>query len=416
MQLFLSTLLTLLAFATPLHAAPADDSLAPWRANVRISAVSPQEGRHTMHSYFNTSPESPDGRYVLFYSSTAKDGHRGEVCIRDRQTGEERTLATNINAEDAHRVACQQWVSGGKRVVFHGEREGEWFVGCVDLDTGKERVLARGQLAGWGQPNADIVPLYSMHWNPGGHLDLDLVNVVTGEKQTALTVDALKEAYPDWFAKTFGDQRPSIFFPVLSPDLQRVFFKMALATGADPRSKAASARQGLICYSLAEKKFLFMNPNWGHPSWQPDSRHITEIHYTVIDSDDGSSTRLPGAPTKASRAKVAAGDKSALDGYLQELSGDHPSVSPDGQLLVADTTLENFGGKRTDWGVVVADVHGAGQVIIHKFDNSHGAQSWRPSHPHPVFSPDGKRIYYNVSDGEFTRLFVAEALRAEPRR
>jgi len=83
-------------------------------------------------------------------------------------------------------------------------------------------------------------------------------------------------------------------------------------------------------------------------------------------------------------------------------------VSPDGRLLVADTTLENFGGKRTDWGVVVTDVQGAGQVVIHKFDNSHGAQSWRPSHPHPVFSGDGKRIYYNVSDGEFTRLFVAE--------
>ena len=406
---FLRTLLTVLTLAAPLFGATADDPLAPWRANVRIGPVSPQEGRHTMHSYFNTCPESPDGRYVLFYSSTAKDGQRGEVCIRDRKTGEEKTLATNINAEDAHRVACQQWVSGGKRVVFHGERDGEWFVGCVDLDTGKERVLARGQLAGWGQPNADIVPLYSPHWNPGAHRDFDLINVVTGEKQTAVTVDGLKQAYPDWFAKTFGDQHPSIFFPVLSPDLQRVFFKMALATGPDPRSKAASARQGLICYSLAEKRFLFMNPTWGHPSWQPDSRHITEIHYTVIDSNDGSSTRLPGAPTKASRAKAAAsGDQSALAGSLQELSGDHPSVSPDGRLLVADTTLENFGGKRTDWGVVVTDVHGADQVIIHKFDNSHGAQSWRPSHPHPVFSGDGKRIYYNVSDSEFTRLFVAE--------
>src|SRR5476651_1986071 len=79
----------------------ADDPLAPWRDHVSISPVSPKEGRHTMHSYFNTCPESPDGRYVLFYSSTAKDGHHGEVCIRDRKTGEEKVLATNINAEDA---------------------------------------------------------------------------------------------------------------------------------------------------------------------------------------------------------------------------------------------------------------------------------------------------------------------------
>jgi len=127
----------------------ADDPLAPWRSGVNISVVAPKDGRHTIHSYFNTCPESPDGRYVLFYASTAKDGHHGEICLRDRKTGEEKVLATNINAEDAHRVACQQWVSGGRRVVFHGERDGEWFTGCVDLDTVKERILARGQLANW---------------------------------------------------------------------------------------------------------------------------------------------------------------------------------------------------------------------------------------------------------------------------
>ncbi len=385
-----------------------DDPLAPWRGDVKISVITPMDGRHTIHSYFNTCPESPDGRYVLFYSSTAKDGHHGEVVIRDRKSGEEKVLATNINAEDAHRVACQQWVSGGKRVVFHGERDKEWFTGCVDLDTMKERVLARGQLAGWGQPNADTVPLYSPHWNPGTHRDLDLLNVVTGEKHTAVTVDALKQAYPDWFAKTFGEQKPSVFFPILSPDLQRVFFKMALATGEDPRSKSASVREGLICYSLAEKRFLYMNPKWGHPSWQPDSRHITEMHYTVFDSNDGSVVTNPGMPTKAVRAKATADGKPTRVFALRDVSGDHPSVSPDGKLVVTDTIMTSLGGSRAEWGIVLADAKGTGQIIIHKFDNSHGARSWRVSHPHPVFSADGRRIYYNVSDGEFTRLHVAE--------
>ncbi len=414
MKTFPSSLLVIAALAAlavlpTLTAADAmDDPLAPWRTGVKISVVAPKDGRHTIHSYFNTCPESPDGRSVLFYSSTAKDGHRGEVCIRDRKTGEEKVLASNINAEDAHRVACQQWVSGGKRVVFHGERDGEWIVGCVDLDTMKERILARGQLAGWGQPDADIVPLYSPHWKPGTHPDLDLIHVATGEKTTPVTVDALKQAYPEWFGKTFGEQKPSIFFPILSPDLKRVFFKMALATGEDPRSTKASARQGLICYSLAEKKFLYMNPKWGHPSWQPDSRHITEMHYTVFDSDDGSVKMNPGMPTKAARAKAAAEGKRAPEFPLRDVSGDHPSVSPDGKLVVTDTIMTSFDGTRNEWGVVLADTRGTGQIVLHHFDNSHGAQSWRVSHPHPVFSADGKRIYYNVSDGQFTRLHVAE--------
>ena len=406
---FLHIAAALVALLLPLSAADKrDDPLAPWRSGVKISVAAPKDGRHTIHSYFNTCPESPDGTRVLFYSSTAKDGHHGEVCIRDRKTGEEKVLATNINAEDAHRVACQQWVSGGERVVFHGERDGEWFVGCVDLDTAKERILARGQLAGWGQPDADIVPLYSPHWKPGAHPDLDLINVATGEKTTPVTVDALKQAYPEWFAKTFGEQKPSIFFPILSPNLERVFFKMALATGDDPRSKSASARQGLICYSLAEKKFLYMNPKWGHPSWQPDSRHITEMHYTVFDSDDGSVKMNPGMPTKASRAKASADGNAAPVFAMRDVSGDHPSVSPDGKLVVTDTIMTSFDGTRTEWGVVLADTRGTGQIVLHHFDNSHGAKSWRVSHPHPVFSADGKRIYYNVSDGEFTRLHVAE--------
>ena len=385
-----------------------DDPLAPWRSGVKISAVSPKDGRHTIHSYFNTCPESPDGTRVLFYSSTAKDGHRGEVVVRDRASGEEKIVATNINAEDAHRVACQQWVSGGRRVVFHGERDGEWNTWCVDLDTMKERVLAHNQLAGWGRPNADIIPLYSPHWKLGAHPDLDLINVATGEKTTSVTVDALKQAYPDWFAKAFGEGRPSIFFPILSPDLKRVFFKMALKTGEDPRSKSASAREGLICYSIAEKRFLYMNPKWGHPSWQPDSRHITEMHFTVFDSNDGSVAVNPGMPTKAARVKATADGKPAPEFPLRDVSGDHPSVSPDGKIVVTDTIMTSFGGARNEWGVVLADTKGTGQIVLHHFDNTHGAKSWRVSHPHPVFSADGKRIYFNVSDGEFTRLFVAE--------
>ena len=379
---------TLLLAAHTLIAQSAEDPLAAWRKDVKISVVSPEHAeRHTIHSYFNTCPESPDGSKVLFFASATTKGHSGDVMMRDRATGKETVLATNVNVEDAHRVACQQWVSNGKRVVFHGERDGVWFVAAVDLDTLKERVLARGQLSCWGQPNADIVPLYGPHWDPGDHRDLDLLNVATGEIKTALKLEAVKAAYPDWYAKQFGDKSASIFFPILSPDLKRVYFKMAATGNGDPRSKGASDRQGLICYSLDEKRFLYMHGKWGHPSWQSDSRHITETSFFVFDSNDGSLFRTPGLPG---------------------VRGDHPSASPDGRLIVTDTTMDKFGGKASDWGIVLADARGNNHIIIHQFDNSHGAKSWRVSHPHPSFSADGKRIYFNVSSGPWTQLHVAE--------
>lgn len=375
------------AAANPAWGADDTDPLAAWRSGVKVSEVSPGAERHTIHSYFTTCPESPDGKRVVFFASSAPDSHHGEVWVRDRETGEEKMLVRELEVEDAHRVACQEWVSQGRTVVFHGQRDGEWFVGAVDLDSGRERILAPGRLKGWGQPNGDLVPLYGPHWNAKALRDLQMLNVVTGEIETPLKVGAVREAYPAWFARSFGDTPTSIFFPVLSPDAGRVFFKMATPGNGNPRSSSASNRQGLVCYSLAEKRFRFMSQRWGHPSWQPDSRTITETSFTLIDSNDGATRRVPGLPSPR---------------------GDHPSVSPDGKLIVTDTTMDVFGGDAKEWGIIVADARGGNYVLIHRFDNSRGASSWRRSHPHPIFSADGRRIYFNVSASKWTRLHVAE--------
>ena len=148
-------------------------------------------------------------------------------------------------------------------------------------------------------------------------------------------------------------------------------------------------RLGLFCYDLKGAKFLFMNERWGHPSWHPDSRAILETAGRVFDGDTGKATRIPD---------------------YKAYSGDHPSFSPDGRLYVTDTTTngEPFGGDKSTWAIVVGDVRTGKRVVVHRFDNSKGARSWRVSHPHPAFSPDGKRIYFNVSDGPWTRLHVAE--------
>ena len=65
--------------------------------------------RHSFHSYFNTSPESPDGPWLLFFSSTTPEAHQGEVRIRERAAGKEHVLASGVTTEDTHRVGCQQW-------------------------------------------------------------------------------------------------------------------------------------------------------------------------------------------------------------------------------------------------------------------------------------------------------------------
>jgi len=365
----------------------ASDPLAPWRSGVKVQEVAASGSRHTIHSYFNVSPESPDARFVLFYASPTADGHKGELRVIERASGEERALAADVEVEDAHRAACQQWVCDGREVAFHNVREGKWHVAAVEVATGKTRILARDRQLGWGQAGANVVPLYGCHWDPGEHRDLELLDLETGTIRVAVTAAAVAREYPDWIAKKFGDRPVSIFFPILSPDLKRVFFKMATPAGGDFRSSKASQREGLVVYDLEQSRFLLLRGKWGHPCWHPDSQTILEPGGVLIGSGDGATRRVPNLPS---------------------FRGSHPSFSPDGRLFVTDAFLETA-GKAADWGVVVVNVGTGEHLLLHRFDNSRGARSWRRSHPHPVFSPDGRRIYFNASNTEWTRLYVAQS-------
>lgn len=370
-----------------------DLSLARWRTGATISPVAEDPARHTIHTYYLTNPESPDGSKVLFYTSTSKDGHRGNLVVFDRVTKKERIIARDIDTEDAHRAACQQWISGGRRVAYHDVKDGRWSVHVVDLETGRDRILAVDRQLCFGRAVDDIVPLYGCHWNPGAHRNLEFLNVATGEIRTVVTIADVEKRYGTWLQKEFGGRTTSIFFPVISPDGQRVFFKMS-APGPDGArnnfmSKNASTRQGTVVYDVASGKPVFMREKWGHPAWHPDSRRMIEAGNHIFLAEDGAvMTKLAGLP---------------------EMPGDHPAVSPDGKLIVKDGPLTNIGSKPGEWGIVVSDIRGGQYVVLHRFNNAGGAASWRRNHPHPIFSADNQRIYFNVSDGQWTQLHVAAA-------
>lgn len=374
---------------------PQDAPVQPWRS-ARVRPVLPDAAAHSIHSYYLSCPESPDGRRVLFYTSTTRAGHEGEVRILERTTGTVKTLASRLTVEDAHRTACQQWVSRGKRVVFHDFRDGEWVVARVDVDTLEERVLAKGRQLGFGAPGGEVVPIYGPHGDPGPHRDLELLNVQTGEIRTVLTAATVRDAYPDWMAGNFGERPISIFFPVLAPDASRVFFKLASPAPStlDKRTpeffrRSASERKGLICYDLKAARLTFPQPRpWGHPAWHPDGRQILEINHVLIDADTGAAKKIPGMPK--------------LSG------GPHPSVHPDGKLFVTDYTPPLEQPRKGFWSLLVGDLRGTDHAVLHTFDLTGGAQSWRRNHPHPVFSPDGRRIYFNSAEGDWSRLSVVE--------
>lgn len=369
---------------------PADEPLAAWSKNVTIRPVSEVAGRHTIHTYYTANPESPDGQRVLFFASSDPRGETGDIIVLDRATGTEKVIASGIVAEDAHRVACQQWLAGGRLVAWHEVVDGRWRVVAADVETLEKTVVAEDRQIGFGQPSGNLLPVYSRHWNPGSDRDLYLWDAATGETRTAVTAATVEATHREWIAKEFSGKPVSIFFPVLSPDSKRIFFKLAAGNGGDDyRSKNASHRQGLVVADLATGKLEWFRAQWGHPAWFPDSRRLLEMGNVVFDSVDAA------APYQKLKE-------------IPSLRGSHPSVNPGGTLMVSDGMTESLGGPAGEWAIQVGDLRGVHWTLIHRFDQTKGAKSWRRNDPHPVFSADGKRIYYNVSDGEFTRLFVAE--------
>lgn len=257
-----------------------------------------------------------------------------------------------------------------------------------DATNPQPKVVAENRQLAFGQGSGDLLPMYGCHWNPGDYRNLELANVETGEIRTTATAKAMQAKYAPWLHKEFGDKPTSIFFPVLSPDLKRVFLKVAAGNGGDNfMSKGASQRQGLLVYDFEKADFVYMREKWGHPAWHPDSRQIIEMGNILINSDSGQTTRITNEPN---------------------LRGSHPSVSPDGKIFVTDGLSGIEGSPQSEWAVMVGDLKGTYWHMIHRFDNTHGAKSWRVSHPHPSFSADGNRIYFNVSAGEFTQMHVAE--------
>lgn len=375
--------------------------LERWRHAVDIGPVSGYADRHTIHSYYLACPESPDGNKILFYVSETREGEHGDLVVRDRHTGIETVVARDIDTEDAHRVACQQWISREEKIAYHDVKAGRWSVHVVDLNTGLNRIVAEDRQLGFGRAVDNVLPLYGPHWKPGSHRGLELLNVETGDVREVVSITAVQDRYGEWLTKEFSERPTSIYFPILSPDGNRVFFKIAApgpqAAAGNFRSPLASHRQGTFVFDLVANRFIFMRPVWGHPAWLPDSRRIIEVHNTLFDTDTehaSAGVPIPGLP---------------------DLRAEHPSMSPDGKLFVIDGPLGKLETESGQWGVVVCDVRGNSYQVLYRFDNSHGARSWRKNHPHPVFSADGNRIYFNVNAGNYTQLYIAETrLRVAP--
>ncbi len=341
----------------------------------------------SLHTYFDVSPESPDGRHLVCFVADGPPLTAGTVTI------------TGLDGSDSVRVAhC--------RGTAHGAAQQGW------LDPGHVYYTANGEVR--------IVDLRGRQVQccPGSIDTLHQASrrgLVTsnGLRKTGATAPHEQACY-----------RVDLDSGRLEPLAERAAFLALLAEHLDLSQVPAETcylqhskwspdgRRWLVVLSnevvrrtqpdLPRVKALFTLDDQGgdlrfidrfnhHPNWLPDGSGVYAF------ADDGP------------HAVVAWGARGGNRRRLASLPCEgHPSLNPDGRLLACDSQRYPGPGRA---GVILHDLDTGvcRDLAVWDFPVVPWQQGHVPGqvcHAHPVWSPDGRRLYLNTVDGDLPRLAV----------
>lgn len=293
---------------------PADKNFVPYRdyigSNLEVMEVSTGK-RKILHRAPNSlqAPNwTPDNKYLIYneegllYNYDLKSGSitklntgfatdnnndhvlsfDGKMMAISHHTGEKRTSTiytlpvtgsdnpTKITSETAGNSYLHGWSPDGKRLVFTGQRNGEYNIWAVDVSTKKEYQLTE-------QPTLDDGPEYSpdgryIYFNSvrTGTMKLWRMNA-DGSNEEQVTFDE----YNDWFPHFSPDGKwivyisfPKEIDPADHPFYKKVYLRLMPSSGGVPKT---------IAYIYGGQGTINV------PSWSPDSKRIAFISNTRME-------------------------------------------------------------------------------------------------------------------------------------
>src|ERR1051325_791632 len=188
-----------------------------------------------------------------------------------------------------------------------------------------------------------------------------------------------------------------------SPDGKRL-----VLTAVDQPSKDEEDRKKVKDDTMVIDHDIKMTHLWLFDLDKKEEKRLTEGEYTVSDpqwSSDGTRITYTTRPTpKADDGAlsdvwiitVATKDKKKL---IDTASSDNARWSPDGKWIAYDGTNDRDPGPSTSYLYLVAADGGAPKQVTTKFDLSVGT---------PVWSRDGKTIYFSTNTLEALELYSAD--------
>jgi Tol biopolymer transport system component len=336
------------------------------------------------HTYYDICPWSPDGRLVVFSSADPEDltkEHRdnlsaqnGLVRVVDMQTFETQVIAEGA-FYTSHNGAFPMWHPIRNTAYY---RIGPEEIGAIDLDSGRRWTMSGvlRQLSPDGakfasQLNPEDRPEDPEAWG------FYTMNEDGSGLRRIVSIEQLYELTPNRDEFSVGDM--TVGNPKWSPDSQHLLLTMWVR----PKPQV---RRSLYIANRDASQLRWLTHFSDHHSWTPDGKRVLFNDWKAVPAGGGRQDR---------RIFLVDFDGSNRTAVIDEPAGSHPCMDPAG-TRIADCDQN---------GVYVVRVREQRidrvATFRDRFDMSH-----RGTHPHCLWSPDGRQVLYNSAETGHSELYL----------
>lgn len=365
---------------------------------IRKCRITPVRSRykHVVHSYHAVPAWNPDGT-LLLYLGVDEPGRAADVVVQELRTGRETVLGSTTDY-NFHCAAWQQWVLGGKAVVYgRGTEEGHDLLYLAHLDRpGAARALRN--FPDCNLRNICTNDRYGTGNGPSPRGEaIQRFDFLEEKSEVIVTMEEALKLYPrEYYEKPEGGLSYVFSHAVTNHDDTRMFFKI----GKQHPTREYGYPDWGAFYAMdlpAGELRCLGNRISGHPIWMPDGRHILNVK-NPLDGSDNRWIVLWDSVTGA--------DERIVD---QVVEGPfHPALSPNQRYVVMDS----FTRDGLCSPIYVLDLQ-SGEVreiarLKHVFRGTPYSAITR-GQPHPSWSPDGRQVLVNCNEtGERMGMYVLD--------